>query len=265
MNVPSNRFTAVAYARVSTDDKDQDPMTQIRNIREYCAREDIELVGEYIEERSAKDMDRPKLQEMLGRIMTDRITMVLAWNESRLSRDMSDMDRLVQICNSAGTVIRYVANAGVNPETSAGKLLNTIGTWQSEEERKKLALNTKQGMATAKLKGKHVGRMLAFCFTERVAEHRAMIQTDAEKHPTVIASIHDTMELSRQGYTVSYVANNFYHVSPKTLRNALASEGLLDEYNRNVETARGRGEQGGTGTRVPPMTENTETRGVANE
>ncbi len=257
------RPTAILYARVSTDDKDQDPMTQIRNMRAFCEREDFEIVGEYIEEKSAKDLDRPQFQQVLGRIMTSKVNYLIAWSESRLSRDTDDMGRIVNICKSAGTLIRYVSSS-VSPEQSAGKVINYLNTWQSEEERKKLSLNTKQGMATAKGKGIHCGRMLAFCFTHRVAEKEKLIQTEGE-HCTVIMSLDDVMELSKQGYSVRRVSRDFAHVSYKTLMKALKEEGKLDEFRSNVETYRNGGNQGGSESRVSPTVESSESRGGSNE
>ncbi len=120
-------MTAVLYARVSTDDKDQTTETQIRNMREWCADQGVEIIGEYEEERSAKDLERPKFDACLGRIARGGVNILLAWNESRLSRDMDDMSTITRIVRSYGTVIRYVSNQ-VEPENSTGKLLNSINT-----------------------------------------------------------------------------------------------------------------------------------------
>ena len=127
-------MSAVLYARVSTDDKDQTTETQIRNMRAWCAEQGVEIVGEYEEEKSAKDLDRPKFDACIGRIARGGVNILLAWNESRLSRDMDDMSTITKIVRSYGTVIRYVANS-VEPENSTGKLLNSINTWQAQEER----------------------------------------------------------------------------------------------------------------------------------
>jgi DNA invertase Pin-like site-specific DNA recombinase len=36
---------AAVYARVSTDDKGQDPETQLLQLREYCRNNDLEILG----------------------------------------------------------------------------------------------------------------------------------------------------------------------------------------------------------------------------
>ena len=35
------------YARVSTSDKNQDPATQLRELRDYCQRQEWEIADEY--------------------------------------------------------------------------------------------------------------------------------------------------------------------------------------------------------------------------
>ena len=51
---------AAIYARVSTPDKGQSPEMQLRELREYCQRRGLEIVGEYTDSASgAKVAARP--------------------------------------------------------------------------------------------------------------------------------------------------------------------------------------------------------------
>ncbi len=43
------------YARVSTSDKDQDPETHLIPLRDYCAAQGWEMVGEYVDHAPAND------------------------------------------------------------------------------------------------------------------------------------------------------------------------------------------------------------------
>ena len=250
------------YARVSTDDKDQTTETQIRNMRSWCADQGVEIVAEYEEEKSAKDMDRPKFEACIGRIALGGINILLAWNESRLSRDMEDMTAITKLVRSYGTVIRYVSNA-VEPENSTGQLLNSINTWQAQEERKKLSLNTKVGMETAKAHGVHCGRMLALCWSHRVAEMESMIaKGDDCKQPTKIIPIEVVFDLARQGYTINR-ASGIIGVSRSTLKRALLSEGRFEEYVSISDQARRVCPQGDVTTRGAETPEIMPTRGGA--
>ena len=46
------------YARVSTDDKHQDPETQLNALRNFCESAGIEIYREYIDHARAKDWKR---------------------------------------------------------------------------------------------------------------------------------------------------------------------------------------------------------------
>jgi hypothetical protein len=46
------------YARVSTDDKGQDPENQLRQLREWCATCDHTIVNEYVDYESGRKADR---------------------------------------------------------------------------------------------------------------------------------------------------------------------------------------------------------------
>lgn len=253
-------MSAVLYARVSTDDKEQTTETQIRNMRAWCAEQGVEIVGEYEEEKSAKDLDRPKFDECIGRIARGGVNILLAWNESRLSRDMDDMTTITRIVRSNGTVIRYVANQ-VEPENSTGKLLNSINTWQAQEERKKLSLNTKVGMETAKAHGVHCGRMLAMCWSHRVADYESMIAKGENcKHPTKIVSIDVVMDLAKQGYSINR-ASDMVGVSRNTLKDNLSAEGRLEEFLSISEEARRNCQKGDASTRGAKPADSLSTRG----
>lgn len=257
-------MTAILYARVSTDDKDQTTETQIRNMRAWCEEQGVEIIAEYEEEKSAKDMDRPKLDACIGRIARGGINILLAWNESRLSRDMEDMSSITKLIRSYGTVIRYVSNA-VEPENSTGQLLNSINTWQSQEERKKLSLNTKVGMETAKAHGIHCGRKLAMCFSHRVAENERLISKgDGCKQPTKIVSMDVVMDLAKQGFTLNH-ASSAIGVSYHTLKRAMLAEGRLEEYNDISDQARRILPKGDVETRGAKPLENIESRGATHD
>ena len=43
------------YARVSTDDKGQDPENQLRQLRQWCASDGHELVHEYVDHESGSE------------------------------------------------------------------------------------------------------------------------------------------------------------------------------------------------------------------
>ena len=47
------------YARVSTDDKGQDPLNQLMELREFAVRQGRTVVREYTDEATAKNGEQP--------------------------------------------------------------------------------------------------------------------------------------------------------------------------------------------------------------
>jgi len=227
-----NEFTALAYARVSTDDKDQTTATQIREIKKWCESNNIAILETYSEEKSAGDLNRPELDRMLGRLFRERIDFVVAWSESRLSRDTDDMVNILRVLRQFGVKVRYVSTP-IEPETSTGSLLNHIGTWQGQIEREKLSINTANGMATARLKGTHCGRPLALVFEHRFEENRSRIRFDGDA-PTRVVTLESIMEYAKMGFSVDKAAQAI-GVSRNTLTRELGREGALEEYRRTYE------------------------------
>lgn len=216
-------FTAVLYARVSTDDKDQSTESQIREMRAWCDREGVEIVEVYSEEKSAGDLERPELDRAMGRIARGGINILLAWSESRISRSTEDMAVIEKIVRASGTRIRYVSSA-VTPETPEGSLINHIGTWQAEQERQKLKINTKNGMKTKMLQGIHCGRPLAMVLTHNMARDKARIGEE-----TKIIAIESIMEYAASGWSLPKTATAL-GVTPASLRRTLLAEGRLEEF-----------------------------------
>ena len=80
------------YARKSTDVEDKQVLSiesQLTELREYAKRENLEIVHEYVEKKSAKTPGRPIFNELLGRIEKEG-GCILAWHPDRLARNSVD-------------------------------------------------------------------------------------------------------------------------------------------------------------------------------
>jgi predicted site-specific integrase-resolvase len=53
------------YARVSTEDRGQDPETQLRPLREYADRRGFAVAGEFVDRASGTTEQRPQYQKLL--------------------------------------------------------------------------------------------------------------------------------------------------------------------------------------------------------
>jgi DNA invertase Pin-like site-specific DNA recombinase len=76
------------YARVSTDDKGQDPGNQLIALREWCARSGHEIAAEYVEHESGRKGTERRRQ--FAKLFEDahrrEFGLVLFWSLDRFSR-----------------------------------------------------------------------------------------------------------------------------------------------------------------------------------
>lgn len=216
---------AVLYARVSTDDKDQNPETQLVMMRDYCKEHGIEIVEEFSEMVSGGSLaDRHEWNSLMGRVMAGGITMILARDESRISRNMHDMSDITKLLEIKGTVIRYL-DSPVMPEDDTGQLLNMINTWHGQQTLKNIRINTSEAMQEKKRKGYHVGRFAKFVFKEDIEEWNRIAKGYINEDPnrsekgevTIIRSEESIYSYAREGYPLTYVAHDVLHISHSTL------------------------------------------------
>ena len=78
---------AALYARVSTKDHGQDTENQLVELRSYCAKENWEIVGEYIDHASGKSGSRTEFQRLFDDAAKRKFDLVMFWALDRFSRE----------------------------------------------------------------------------------------------------------------------------------------------------------------------------------
>lgn len=136
----------IAYIRVST--VEQNEQRQIDAMQKYG------IEKWFIEKVSAKDTNRPKLQEMLE-FARDGDTIHIH-DFSRLARSTKDLLDIVETLNSKG--IHLISNKeNIDTSTPTGKLMLTMIGAIAEFERQNLLDRQREGIAIAKRNGKYTG------------------------------------------------------------------------------------------------------------
>ena len=136
----------IAYIRVSTIE--QNEQRQIDAMQKY----DIEKW--FIEKVSAKDTNRPKLQEMLDFVREGDTIHIHDF--SRLARSTKDLLDIVDLLK-AKKVTLISNKENIDTSTPTGKLMLTMIAAINEFERTNLLERQKEGIAVAKEKGKYKG------------------------------------------------------------------------------------------------------------
>lgn len=153
---------AVAYARVSTDDHDQNPKSQLLKIQEWAkAKGNIEIVREFMDKSTGTNTSRDGFYTMMGFLTSNRkVSKVIILDADRLSRSMDDAPKIIESLNDMGVQLTYVANESIDVSTLEGKMMNQFYTYAGEKYTEGLKLKIKAGMDRARSEGKHIGRPL---------------------------------------------------------------------------------------------------------
>ena len=86
------------YARVSTLNHQQDPETQLRDLRSFCAYRGFEIVREYVDAGvSGAKESRPALNELVADARKRRFDAVLVWRFDRFARSTSHLLRALEL------------------------------------------------------------------------------------------------------------------------------------------------------------------------
>ena len=155
---------AVAYLRVSTDDRGQDPERQLITIRPWCEREGVDLLDVIPDEGTSatrtNPFQRPRFIIACERAKSLGATAIVVEVTDRWGRQGSKEDAWAEVeLRRRYNLALYRADKSVSQHgTMIGNTIDALKAegaheWVSEHRRK-----VKTGMENAMKKGIHVGR-----------------------------------------------------------------------------------------------------------
>lgn len=137
----------IAYIRVSTEEQNYESQME--------AMKDLEFAKVFTEKLSAKDTNRPELQNMLDYVREGDTVYVKDF--SRLARSTKDLLNIIDIFENKKVKLISIKEK-LDTSTPAGKLMVTMLGAIYEFERANLLERQKDGIAVAKKEGKYKGR-----------------------------------------------------------------------------------------------------------
>lgn len=138
----------LGYARVSTDDQVLD--------RQIDALQEAGVSRIIREKMTGTKADRPKLCELLEQLRPGDVVVVA--DLTRLSRSTKDLFTIVDRIHAAGADVKSLKESWIDTTTPQGKLLFTIFAGISQFERDLISQRTREGLASARARGRHGGR-----------------------------------------------------------------------------------------------------------
>lgn len=146
------------YTRVSSRDK-QDPENQLRQLREFCAKQGWTIVHEYEDRATGKRADRDEFQQMFAAASRRQVDLVLFWALDRFSREgVFETLQHLQRLTSYGVGFRsfteqYLDSCGMFRDAVIGILAAV-----AKQERIRLSERPIAGLERARAQGRVGGR-----------------------------------------------------------------------------------------------------------
>jgi DNA invertase Pin-like site-specific DNA recombinase len=159
---------AAIYARVSTHNG-QNPEMQLEEVRSYCKRRNWEIADEYVDTGiSGSREHRPALDRLLASCRKRSVDAVIVYRYDRFARSLRQLVNALEDFRALG--IEFVSlHEGVDTSTPNGRLVFGIFASIAEFERELIRDRVKSGLASAKARGKHLGRPRVVVDSNRVA------------------------------------------------------------------------------------------------
>ncbi|MDW5562588.1 MAG: recombinase family protein [Methanomassiliicoccus sp.] len=151
---------AAIYARVSTDDKDQNPETQLRILRKLAESRGMTIFREYVDEGwSGADKGRPGMIALRRDAKAHRFDVLMAQSDDRLWRDtVPSIEFVNELLGMKPPIGIVFANQSFDLEDPTGmtqyELSAVFSSWFRRQNSKKV----KQGLARVRAEGKTLGR-----------------------------------------------------------------------------------------------------------
>ena len=140
----------IGYARVSTEDQNLD--RQVDQLKDLG----ISIVNIYTEKMTGTKKDRPVLLNLLEYARTgDEIVVT---DLTRISRSTKDLISLVEDLGNRGINLKSLKESWLDTGTAQGKLMFTIIAGLSQFERDLISERTKEGLESARARGRKGGR-----------------------------------------------------------------------------------------------------------
>src|SRR3990167_7024042 len=135
------------YTRKSTTSEDRQVMSlesQLSELKEFAAKEKLEIVASLSEAQTAKEPGRKIFAEMLDRICAGEAQGILAWHPDRLARNSIDGGKIIYLLDT-GKIKDLKFPTFWFDSTPQGKFMLNIAFGQSKYYVDNLSENIKRG------------------------------------------------------------------------------------------------------------------------
>jgi DNA invertase Pin-like site-specific DNA recombinase len=146
------------YARCSTAGADQNPETQLRDLRDYCRARGWEHVTEYVDHGFSGTKDRrPALDRLMVEVKARRLDVVVVVAFDRFGRSVRHLVETLELFRHLG--VEFISlREQIDTGSPLGQAVFTIIAAIAQLERSLIVERVKAGLRRAKAEGKRLGR-----------------------------------------------------------------------------------------------------------
>lgn len=195
-------MTVAIYIRVSTEEQAKEGYSisaQREKLKAYCQVQDWNDYKFYVDEGiSAKDTNRPQLQQMIQHIKEGLIHTVLVYRLDRLTRSVVDLYKLLEIFEKHNCTFKSATEV-YDTSTAIGRLFITLVAAMAQWERENLGERVRMGQIEKARQGQYSAKA-PFGF-DKGPNDRLVINEDEK---TVVL---DMIEKVKEGYSIRKLAD----------------------------------------------------------
>ncbi len=150
------KVNVALYARVST--KDQDPETQLQDLRRYAAARSFEVVGAYVDFGvSGRKERRPGLDRLMAAVRAREVDAVVVAAFDRFGRSLAHLVRSLEEFQHLG--VGFVSlREQLDLASPTGRVMFAVIGAMAEFERELIRERIQAGLRRARGQGKRLGR-----------------------------------------------------------------------------------------------------------
>ena len=164
----------IAYTRKSTDESDRQILSiesQTDELKEFAARQNLEILEFVTEAKTAKSPGREKFNQVLKRIEKGEAQGIISWHPDRLARNSVDDGKIIYLLDT-GKLLDLKFPSFWFENSPQGKFVLNIAFGQSKYYVDNLSENVKRGLRTLLKKGVLPTKSLkGYIYNERLTRH----------------------------------------------------------------------------------------------
>lgn len=200
---------AVAYCRYSSDNQREESIdAQIRAIKEYCSKENIDLIKIYIDEaKSGTNDNREQFIEMIHNCTTGNFNAVLVHKLDRFARNRYDSAFYKKKLKENGVkLLSVLEHLDDSPESI---ILESVLEGMAEYYSKNLAREVMKGMKESAYQCKHLGGLPPLGYDVDINKNYVINETES-------LAVKKIFKLYINGYGYAAISNELNNCGFKT-------------------------------------------------